>query len=220
MILPSQTLATFLHISRSIAYTPVVFMHLPRRLSPLLLVSILCFAPISSNAQASQPDNALMLQSMASLGARASFHTDFTFDKPMLQELAGGLPDDQDTQSTLNKLESITVHVFHYPQPGMYAPADLDSVRAYYRTPGWTHLVAAQPINAAGRTELWVLFQHSRIESLTLLVAKPTTLNIVEVHGSMSPLDILHLRGHFGIPRFAGDHFKDDSGHPFSAEHP
>jgi hypothetical protein len=181
---------------------------------------ILCFATLPGNAQANQPDNALMLQGMASLGARARFHTDFTFDKPMLEKLAGGLPDDQETQNTLNKLESITVHVFHYSQPGLYASADLDSVRAYYRTPGWTHLVAAQPVNSVGRTDLWVLFQHGRIESLTLLVAKPTTLNIVEVHGSLSPLDILHLRGHFGIPRFAGDHFKDDSGHPFSAEHP
>lgn len=195
-------------------------MHLPHRLAPLPLVSVLCFAPLPGNAQASQTDNALMLQSMASLGAHARFHTDFTFDKPMLQELAGGLPDDEDTQRTLNKLESVTVHVFHYSQPGLYAPADLAALRACYYAPGWTHLVAAQPVNATGHTDLWVLFQHGEVQSLTLLVAKPTSLNIVEVNGSLSPLDILHLRGHFGIPRFAGDHFTGPGGQPSTADRP
>ena len=195
-------------------------MHLPRRLSPLLLASILCFAPLPGNAQTSQQDNTLMLQSMASLGARASFHTDFTFDKPMLQELAGGLPDDEDTRRTLNKLESIAVHVFHYSQPGLYTPADLAAFRACYQGPGWTHLVAAQPVDAASRTDLWVLYQHGEVQSLTLLVAKPTNLNIIEVHGALSPLDMLHLRGHFGIPRFEGDHFTEPNARHFSAEHP
>lgn len=199
---------------------PVVSMHLPRRLSPLLLVTLLCLAPLSGNAQANQPNNALLLQSMASLGAHANFHTDFTFDKSMLQELAGGLPDDEYTQNTLNRLDSITVHIFHYSQPGMYVPTDLEGLRAYYRAPGWNHLVAAQPANTEGRTDLWVLFEHDKVESLTLLVAKPTSLNIVEVHGNLSPLDILHLRGHFGIPRFTGDHFIDPTGQPFAAGSP
>lgn len=195
-------------------------MHLPRRLSPLLLVSILCFAPLPGHAQANRPNDIPMLQSMASLGARASFHTDFTFDKPMLQGLAGGLPDDEDTQRTLNKLQSITVHVFHYSQPGLYTSTDLAAFRACYHAPGWTHLVAAQPVNATSRTDLWVLYQHGEIESLTLLVAKPTNLNIIEVRGSLSPLDILHLRGHFGIPRFDGDHFTEQDGRHFPAERP
>jgi hypothetical protein len=27
--------------------------------------------------------------------------------------------------------------------------------------------------------------------------------------GDLSPVDLLHLRGHFGIPKFDGDSFKD-----------
>jgi hypothetical protein len=27
--------------------------------------------------------------------------------------------------------------------------------------------------------------------------------------GNLSPLDLLHLRGHFGIPRFEGDGLRD-----------
>jgi hypothetical protein len=28
--------------------------------------------------------------------------------------------------------------------------------------------------------------------------------------GNLSPIDLLHLRGHFGIPRFDGDDFKEE----------
>jgi hypothetical protein len=37
-------------------------------------------------------------------------------------------------------------------------------------------------------------------------------LTLVTAAGDLSPLDILHLRGHFGIPRFEGDHFRDAHG--------
>jgi hypothetical protein len=31
------------------------------------------------------------------------------------------------------------------------------------------------------------------------------------VNGTLSPLDLLHLRGHFGIPRFSGDGWTPDN---------
>jgi len=40
---------------------------------------------------------------------------------------------------------------------------------------------------------------------MVLLVANQTNLNLVAINGTLSPLDLLHLRGHFGIPRFSGD---------------
>ncbi|MFZ0662006.1 MAG: hypothetical protein WAM66_04880 [Acidobacteriaceae bacterium] len=192
-------------------------MLLLRRLSPLLLASLLWCAPNPASAQTTQPDNSLIPRSMESLGRYASFHTDFTFDTPMLRQLACGLPNDENTQRILENLHSVTVYVFHYPRPGLYAPADLDGVRAYYRASGWKHLIAAQPnsIAAAGRTDLWVRFDHDRIEAMTLLVAEPKALNLVEVDGTLSPLDLLRLRGHFGIPRFSGDHFIGENGQRF-----
>jgi hypothetical protein len=34
---------------------------------------------------------------------------------------------------------------------------------------------------------------------------------LATVAGNLSPVDLLHLRGHFGIPRFEGDELKDTS---------
>jgi hypothetical protein len=34
-------------------------------------------------------------------------------------------------------------------------------------------------------------------------------VTLVTVAGNLSPVDLLHLRGHFGIPRFDGDGVSD-----------
>lgn len=193
-------------------------MSLPHRFSPVLLFALLASSP--AFAQASSPSDPSVLQSIDSLGSNAIFHTEFTFNKQLLSELAGGLHGDEDTQRILDHLDSITVHVYRYAQPGLYNPAGLDPLDNQYRALGWKHLIAEERDSAdrSGRTDLWVHYEHSNVEGMTLLVMKPTSLNLIEVKGVLSPLDMLHLRGHFGIPRFSAGHFTDESGHPVPAK--
>jgi hypothetical protein len=42
-----------------------------------------------------------------------------------------------------------------------------------------------------------------------VLAETPKSLTLVTVAGDVSPVDILRLRGHFGIPRFAGNGLSD-----------
>ncbi len=42
---------------------------------------------------------------------------------------------------------------------------------------------------------------------MMVLVSSPKDLNLIALNGDISTLDLLHLRGHFGIPRFSGDGF-------------
>jgi hypothetical protein len=46
---------------------------------------------------------------------------------------------------------------------------------------------------------------------MVLLVAGEKNLNLVAINGELSPLDLLHLRGHFGIPKFSGDDLVEQS---------
>lgn len=50
-------------------------------------------------------------------------------------------------------------------------------------------------------TDLWVRFDNGVISNIAVLLAGEKRLNFVAVSGSISPLDILHLSGHFGIPK-------------------
>ncbi|MBT9331275.1 DUF4252 domain-containing protein [Paracidobacterium acidisoli] len=161
-------------------------------------------------AQAQQSD--WIPQGMETLAAHASFHTDFTFDKSML-DLANNFTGDEQVRQVVAKLRGISVHSFRYPAPGLYNPGALDAVRAQYRDRGWKHMVTAQSHAAEehpGRTDLWIRLANGNVEGMVLMVANPTNVDLVAVDGALSPLDLLHLRGHFGIPRFSGDRFEDD----------
>jgi len=193
-------------------------MRLFQGLCPVLLLSCLFFAPLPDRAQSAHPNNDLLLRSMAALGNHASFHTDFTFDNPMLRELARGLPKDEQSQHIAEDLQSVAVHVYRYPEPGLYNPSDVEMVRSLYRGPAWKHLVATGMNHKSyqERTDLWIRYRQGDVEAMKLLVAGPTTVNMVEINGKLSPLDLLHLRGHFGIPRFSADRFADDGNRSFA----
>jgi Domain of unknown function (DUF4252) len=174
----------------------------------LAFLALLTVSPLLLRAQpAAYPDDSWIPQGMEALGHHASFHTDLTFDKSML-DMASNFVGDDDTRRVVAKLRGISVHTYRYPAPGLYDPAALDAVRAQYRDRGWKHMVTSQTHAAAanpGRTDVWIRFEHGDVEGMVLLVAGQTNLNLVAVNGTLSPLDLLHLRGHFGIPRFDGD---------------
>jgi hypothetical protein len=146
---------------------------------------------------------------MEVLGRTAAFHTDFTFDRSMLQ-LASGIwegPGDPGLAEAVSRLDGISVHSYHYAAPGMYDPRLLDAVRRQYGALGWQHLVTAHSRSNDGATDLWISFRHMQATGAVVLFQSPTNLNLIAFSGNLSPLDLLHLRGHFGIPRFPGDHF-------------
>jgi hypothetical protein len=188
-----------------------------RRFSIFALSALLSVTPFVAKAQqagtapvaASQayPDDTWIPQGMEALARRATFHTDFTFDKSML-DMANNFVGDEETRQAIAKLRGISVHSYKFSAPGLYDPSALDAVRAQYRDRGWKHLVTSQSYVATpsqAHTDVWVRFEHANVEGMVLLVANQTNLNLVAINGTLSPLDLLHLRGHFGIPRFSGD---------------
>lgn len=170
-------------------------------------------------------DANLVPQGMEALGARATLRNDFTFDKSMLDAASRMMP--AEDRPIIAKLRSISVHNFRYSAAG-YDPAMLEAVRAQYSGHGWNHLVTKQtraPAEAAAgttagttpaatpkpfdptRTDVWGRMVNGNFDGVVLMVANGRTVNLVVIDGMISPLDLLHLRGHFGIPKFGGDGF-------------
>ncbi len=182
------------------------------RVAVLLLMLMAPLVLSAQNARpAQQPPMNWVPQGFEVLGRRAAFHTDFTFDRSMLQ-LAGYFVGDADPEArnAIAKLNGISVHSYHFAAPGLYDPAALDRIRRQYEAMGWKHLVAAHakgdPFNA-GQTDLWINFAHMDVTGMMVLFAGPKDLNLIAFDGDISTVDLLHLRGHFGIPRFPGDRF-------------
>jgi hypothetical protein len=55
-----------------------------------------------------------------------------------------------------------------------------------------------------GATDLWVHMEHNTVSNIAVLFAGENRLNFISVSGSISPIDLLHLAGHFGIPKVEG----------------
>ena len=87
----------------------------------------------------------------------------------------------------------------------MYDPDLLVSVRRQYRAAGWKHMVSTRDKDGGpGATDLWIHFEKNAISNIAVLFAGQNQLNFIMVSGSISPLDLLHLAGHFGIPKIEG----------------
>jgi hypothetical protein len=65
-----------------------------------------------------------------------------------------------------------------------------------------------------GMTNVWIRFENKAVSNIAILVAGATEVNLVAVSGSISPLDLSHLGGHFGIPKIEGGVLVPNNQHP------
>jgi hypothetical protein len=151
-------------------------------------------------------------ESLNNLADAPATHTGFTFDRNLMGLAtgvleAGGL----DQQRAAAALGSIRFDTYRYPQPVFYEPEAMAAIIAGYRAAGWKHLVngnhsvanSAQPKSTL--TDLWLHFSGPDIDDLTVLIRSPRDMNVIQVSGDLRPLDLLHLSGHFGIPKVDPD---------------
>jgi len=150
-------------------------------------------------------------QGLAQLAQHASWHSDFNFDRSMLSVMSKLDNLDAETRHVVAQLSSVTVHTYRYKAPATYAPAELDSIRSQYAALGWKHIVSKHgkigpdEVRVPGSTDLWIHLDGVNVAGVAVLVAEPSNITLVMVNGNISTVDLLKLRGHFGIPKFDAD---------------
>jgi hypothetical protein len=167
----------------------------------------------AGNAAASSGPGPVPLEwvppALAQLSAQAAVKSSFTLDRDMLTAAATLLPDsDAPTRQTVAKLDGVSVHLLRFSNTGLADPAQVDAIRGAYHLRGWKHLVTTTssggPVHN-GTTDVWLVLDGANVRGAVVLAETPKSLTLVTVAGNVSPVDILRLRGHFGIPRFDGD---------------
>ena len=125
----------------------------------------------------------------------------FTFDRSMLKAadgfFAGG---DPETRRVVAGLNSITVRNYRARDVARYDPGALAFLDGQLRSAGWRHLVNANA-HAGNTTDLWLHFSGGDINNVTVLTRGDRVMNVIAVDCDLRPLDLLHLSGHFGIPK-------------------
>jgi len=60
-----------------------------------------------------------------------------------------------------------------------------------------------------GTTDVWFVLDGLNVRGAVVLAETPRSLTLVTVAGDLSPVDLLHLRGHFGIPKLDERDFRN-----------
>jgi hypothetical protein len=188
-------------------------MYLPLRLrtfSVALLTAVsLGFA--ARAAFAAGPDAQMppgVTDRLSTLADQPATHTGVTFDRSMMQMAQGMLEQGGlDADRAAAALTSISFDMYRYRQPAFYTPETMASIVDEFHRAGWKHLVNGNqtPANEAQPrttiTDVWLHFSGADIDHVTVLVRGSRDMNLVQVAGDLRPLDLIHLSGHFGIPK-------------------
>lgn len=141
-------------------------------------------------------------EAFSDLTSQPATRSSFTLDKDMLSTILGSRP---------AAIRSVTVSNYHYQERAFYVPEALAALRSAYGAAGWKHLVEAHvsPREEASPqkpiTDLWLHFHGAEIDDVAVLVRSPRQMNVINVSGMLRPLDLVHLGGHFGIPKVDPD---------------
>lgn len=147
------------------------------------------------------------------LSREAPMKSSFTLDRNLLGLAAGMLPDSEASdRQIIRKLDGVSVHNLRFSDSGIPDEAAVASIREAYHLRGWKHLVttgrSGGPLHN-DTTDVWVVLDGVNVRGAVILAETPRSLTLVTVAGNLNPVDLLHLRGHFGIPRFEGDAVRD-----------
>ena len=142
---------------------------------------------------------------LEALRQSASSKTEFTLDHSMLVFAAKMDPDNEDLRRVIAGVSGISVHSYHFPGAWTYDPEALSAVKEEYHAAGWKQLMNnREKDGGAGVSDLWIRLENNAISNIAVLLARSNEVNLIVVSGSISPLDLSHLGGHFGIPKIEG----------------
>jgi len=151
---------------------------------------------------------------LAQLSTQAVAKESFTLDRTMLAAAAGMMSDSDDgVRQAIHKLDGVSVHLLRFGAPDMVDPGQLEAIRQAYHGRGWKHVVSAARADDAehdNTTDVWVVMDGTNVRGAVVLFETPKSLTLATVAGNLDPIDLLHLRGHFGIPRFDGDRLNSE----------
>jgi hypothetical protein len=174
----------------------------------VVAAGICCIAPAAVGAalQAQIPPG--ISERLNSLADQPATHTGVVFDRTMMQVAQSVLQQGgMDPDRAAAALTSISFDTYRFKEPAFYTPETMASIIDRFHRAGWKHLVngnqatanMAQPQTMI--TDVWLHFSGTDINQVTVLTRGAKQMNLIQVAGELRPLDLLHLSGHFGIPK-------------------
>ena len=138
--------------------------------------------------------------------AEASDSVEITVDDRVLRLAARALsdrkPDERAVKALVGGLKGVYVRAFKFEREGVYRPAEVEALRARFRSPEWSRVVGVRSRRYDnGNVDVFLSSAGEQLKGVAVVVAAPRELVYVHVSGDIDIERLRALEGRFSVPR-------------------
>lgn len=169
-------------------------------LSLVLMSAMLLALPLCARAQ-----DIKFPADVQKLSAKARETVEINMEGPMLHWAAKFLnaddPDERQAAKLVANLKGIYVRSFEFSKEGEYSAADVESLRAQVRAPGWNKVVGVRSETDGDNVDVFFKLENDKMAGIVIISAEPKELTFVSIVGPIDVDQLADLGGEFGVPK-------------------
>lgn len=139
------------------------------------------------------------------LSARAKETVEVKMEGPMLRWASKFLsaedPDERKAAKLITNLKGIYVRSFEFDKEGAYTSAEVEELRAQFRTPVWSKVVGVRSQREGDNVDVFFKLEDDQMAGIVVIAAEAKELTVVNIVGPIDVDQLADLGGEFGIPK-------------------
>jgi hypothetical protein len=168
----------------------------------IVLSFILCLAfPAITRAQQEMK----LPSGVEKLAAKAKETVEVNMDGPMLhwasKFLSAEDPEEEKAAKLVENLKGIYVRSYEFSDEGAYNAAEVEELRAQFRSPEWSRVVGVRSEHDGENVDVFFHLDNEKMAGIVVIAAEPKELTVVNIVGPIEVDQLADLGGEFGIPR-------------------
>ena len=139
------------------------------------------------------------------LSAKAKETVEVKMDGPMLRWASKFLsaedPDERKAAKLITNLKGIYVRSFEFENEGAYTSAEVEELRAQFRSPVWSRVVGVRSQHEGDNVDVFFKIEDDQMAGIVIISAEKKELTVVNIVGPIDVDQLADLGGEFGIPK-------------------
>lgn len=139
------------------------------------------------------------------LSAKAKETVEVKMDGPMLRWASKFLsaedPDERKAAKLITNLKGIYVRSFEFDREGAYTSAEVEELRAQFRSPVWSRVVGVRSQREGDNVDVFFKIEDDQMAGIVIISAEKKELTVVNIVGPIDVDQLTDLGGEFGIPK-------------------
>lgn len=170
----------------------------------IVLSLTLCVA-FSATARAQDTKDMKLPPGVEKLAAKAKETVEVNMDGPMLHWASKFLstedPEEKKAAKLVENLKGIYVRSYEFSEEGAYNAAEVEELRAQFRSPEWSRVVGVRSEHDGDNVDIFFRLENEKMAGIVIIAAEPMELTVVNIVGPLEVDQLSDLGGEFGIPR-------------------